>query len=101
MELDYEYYNKQSNEHDTSVEEDDIYETPCDVDNDDYGPIYTQPPTEVDEIYETLKGRNFLKLFHKDIKWVYFLCIFVIHIISVGLLGILVLENLELLLMVY
>jgi len=67
MELDYEYYNGQPDEHATSVEEDDIYETPCDDDNEDYGPIYTQPPTEVDKIYETLKRKNF-KVFRKDIK---------------------------------
>ena len=69
MELDYEYYTGQSDERATSVEEEDIYETPCD-DNEDYGPIYTQPPTEVDKIYETLEGKNFLKFFRKDIKWV-------------------------------
>ncbi|XP_065899762.1 sushi, von Willebrand factor type A, EGF and pentraxin domain-containing protein 1-like isoform X2 [Dysidea avara] len=67
MELDYEYYTGQSDERATSVEEEDIYETPCD-DNEDYGPIYTQPPTEVDKIYETLEGKSFLKFFREDIK---------------------------------
>lgn len=42
MELNYEYYNGQPDERATSV---DIYETPCDDDNEDYGPIYSYTTT--------------------------------------------------------
>ena len=103
MELDYEYYNGQSDEHATSVEEEDIYETPCD-DEEDYGPIYAKPPTEVDKIYEVLKGRNYLKLFHKDIKFVEYrylqFCDNLLNMYT-GLLSTLVLESLELSLIAY
>lgn len=40
----------------SSVEEEQIYDTPCE-DEDHYGPIYTEPPTEMNEIYETFKGK--------------------------------------------
>jgi len=44
-----------------------IYETPCD-DDEDYGPIYSEPPTEVEKIYETFEGKRFYKIFDRDIK---------------------------------
>lgn len=39
-----------------SVEEEPVYDTPCD-DEDNCGPIYTEPPTEIKKIYETFEGK--------------------------------------------
>ena len=44
-----------------------IYETPCEDDG-DYGPIYTEPPKEVEKIYETFEGKRFQKLYHHNIR---------------------------------
>ena len=44
-----------------------IYETPCEDDG-NYGPIYTEPPTEVEKIYETFEGKRFQKLHHHNIR---------------------------------
>ena len=44
-----------------------IYETPCEDDG-NYGPIYTEPPTEVEKIYETFEGKRFRKLYHQNIR---------------------------------
>jgi len=48
-------------------EEQKIYETPCE-DSDNYGPIYTEPPTKVEKIYEIFEGKRFPKLFHQNIR---------------------------------
>ena len=40
----------------TSVEEEQIYDTPCD-DEGDYGPIYTELPTEINRIYEKFEDK--------------------------------------------
>ncbi|XP_065899814.1 ephrin type-A receptor 4a-like [Dysidea avara] len=63
MESVYEYA-----EHAVNAMEDEqkIYETPCD--DEDYGPIYSKPPTQVEKIYETFEGKRFCKLFNRDIK---------------------------------
>jgi len=53
-----------------SIEEK-IYETTC-VDASDYGPIYIEPPTEVEKIYATFEGKRFQKLRHKEIKYFIF-----------------------------
>ena len=45
-----------------------IYETPC-KDDGDYGPIYTEPPTKVEKIYETFEGKRFRKLYHHNIRY--------------------------------
>ena len=68
MEMDYEYA-EQSDTRATSLEEDEekIYEMSYN-DNENHGPIYTEPPTEVEKIYETFEGKRFRKLFHKNIK---------------------------------
>ena len=50
------------------MEEEQIYETPCEDDG-DYGPIYTEPPTEVEKIYETFEGKSFHKLYHQNIRY--------------------------------
>ena len=49
------------------MEEEQIYETPCE-DDDDYGPIYTEPPMEMEKIYETFEGKRFCKLYHQNIR---------------------------------
>ena len=46
-----------------------IYETPCDDDG-NHGPIYAEPPTEIDKIFETFEGKKFHKIYHRDIRWV-------------------------------
>ena len=45
-----------------------IYDTPCE-DTGDYGPIYTEPPTVVEKIYETFEGKRFRKLYHQNIRY--------------------------------
>ena len=54
--------------HDQMEEEQKIYETPCEDDG-DYGPIYTEPPTAVEKIYETFEGKKFCKLYHQNIRY--------------------------------
>jgi len=44
-----------------------LYDIPCNDDH-DYGPIYTDPPTKVEKIYELFEGKKFHKLYHKDVK---------------------------------
>ncbi|XP_065899783.1 uncharacterized protein [Dysidea avara] len=44
-----------------------IYDTPCD-DDEDYGPIYTEPPNDLEKIYEITDGKRLRKLFHWNIK---------------------------------
>ena len=45
-----------------------IYDTSYEDDG-DYGPIYTNPPTAVEKIYETFEGKRFCKLFHQNIRY--------------------------------
>ena len=47
-------------------EEQKIYDTPCEDDN--YGPIYIQPPTKVEKVYEIFEGKRFSKLHRQNIK---------------------------------
>ena len=49
-------------------EEQKIYETPCD-DDDDCGPIYCEPPTEEEDLYAVFEGKKLQKLCHKDIRY--------------------------------
>ena len=42
----------------TSVEEEQIYETPY-GDEDDYVPVYDEPPNEMNQLYKTFKGKIF------------------------------------------
>ena len=44
-----------------------IYDTPCD-DDEDYGPIYTEPPNDLEKIYEIIDGKKLRKLFHWNIR---------------------------------
>ena len=48
-------------------EEQKIYDTPCD-DEEDYGPIYCEPPTEEEKLYATFAGRKLQKLYHEDVR---------------------------------
>ena len=54
---------------DLTIEEEEqkIYDMP-DEEDQDYGPIYTNPPTEEEEIYEIFMGKNINKLHHKNIR---------------------------------
>ena len=66
-------------EHDTSLpgsnnevvvsmeEEQNIYETLSD-NEEDYGPIYSEPPTEEEKLYAVFEGKKLQKLCHKDIR---------------------------------
>ena len=56
--------------HDGAQVEDEqkIYDTPSEDDG-DYGPIYTDPPTVVEKIYETFEGKSFRKLYHQNIRY--------------------------------
>ena len=51
-------------------EEQNIYDTPCD-DDQDYGPIYCEPPTEEEKLYAVFEGKTLLKLCYKDIRYAY------------------------------
>ena len=68
-------------EHDTSLldgspfevtvsmeEEQKIYDTPLD-DDQDYGPIYCEPPTEEEKLYAVFEGKKLQKLCHEDIRY--------------------------------
>ena len=46
-------------------EERKIYNIP---DDEDYGPVYTDPPFEEEEIYEIFKGKDINTLQHKNIR---------------------------------
>ena len=61
------------------MEEEQIYETPCE-DDDDYGPIYSEPPTEVEKIYDTFEGKRFRKLYHQNIRYLRRYCYIYIKI---------------------
>ena len=43
-----------------------IYETPCE-DEEDYGPVYQKPPSDEQKIYEEFEGKRLHKLFHNEI----------------------------------
>ena len=60
-------YVEHHNDDDQMEDEQKIYETPCEDDG-DYGPIYTEPPTAVEKIYETFEGKRFCKLYHQNIR---------------------------------
>ena len=49
-------------------EEQNIYDTPCD-DDEDYGPIYCEPPTEEEKLYAVFEGKRLQKLCHEDIRY--------------------------------
>ena len=48
-------------------EEQKIYETASD-NEEDYGPIYCEPPTEEEKLYAVFEGKKLQKLCHKDIR---------------------------------
>ena len=50
-------------------EEQKIYDTPCD-DDEDCGPIYCEPPTEEEELYAIFEDKALQKLYHKDIRYI-------------------------------
>ena len=50
-------------------EEQNIYDTPCD-DEEDYGPIYYEPPNEEEKIYAVFAGRKLQKLYREDVRYV-------------------------------
>ena len=52
-----------------------IYETPYE-DEENYGPIYSAPSSDEQQIYEEFEGKRFRKLYHREIKYVW-LCIIV------------------------
>jgi len=67
MEEVYTYVTEQESNSSQIEDEENIYETPCeDVGN--CGPIYTEPPREVEKIYETFEGKRFRKLLHQNIR---------------------------------
>ena len=48
--------------------EQEIYETPFE-DEDSYGPIYYEPPSNLQKIYEEFEGKRFRKLYHHQIRF--------------------------------
>ena len=51
-----------------SIEEEQrIYDTPCD-DEQDYGPIYCEPPNEEEKLYAVFEGKRLQNLYHEDIR---------------------------------
>ena len=54
----------------TSLEtEKQIYDEPFEIER-DYGPIYHEPPSNVNKIYEEIEKGNIPKINHDDIRWV-------------------------------
>ena len=49
-------------------EEQKIYDTPCDGDE-DCGPIYGEPPTEEERLYAVFEDKNLQKFDHQDIRY--------------------------------
>ena len=49
-------------------EEQKIYDTPCD-DDEDCGPIYCEPPSKEEDLYAVFEGKRLHKLCHKDIRY--------------------------------
>ena len=70
----YEYDSNLYNSHYEMVvsmeDEQKIYDTPCD-DDEDCGPIYCEPPTEEEELYAIFEGKRLQKLYCKDIRYTY------------------------------
>ena len=61
-------FNGSTNEVAVSMEEEQkIYETLSD-NEEDYGPIYCEPPTEEEKLYAVFEGKKLHKLCHKDIR---------------------------------
>jgi len=50
-------------------DEQQIYDTPFE-DEDSYGPIYYEPPSNLQKIYEEFEGKKFRKLYHHEIRFV-------------------------------
>ena len=46
-----------------------IYQTPFE-DEESYGPIYYEPPSNLQKIYEEFEGKGFHKLHHHEIRFV-------------------------------
>jgi len=44
-----------------------IYETPCE-DEEDYGPLYCEPPSDEEKIYVEFEGKRFRKLYHREVE---------------------------------
>ena len=61
-------YAVQNNDDIQMEDEQNIYEAPCE-DDDDYGVIYAEPPKAVERIYEMFENKRFCKLYHKDIRY--------------------------------
>jgi len=54
--------------------EKEIYETPFE-DEESNGPIYYEPPSNLQKIYEEFEGKRFRKLYHRQIRFdITFLC---------------------------
>ena len=52
----------------TDEEEQKIFDIP-DEDDKNYGPVFTNPPAEEEEIYETLKSKNITTLHRRNIRY--------------------------------
>ena len=46
--------------------EEEIYNTPYE-DDENYGPVYCEPPLDEQKIYAEFEGKRFCKLYHKEI----------------------------------
>ena len=46
-----------------------IYDEPFEV-NEDYGPIYHEPPSNVNKIYEQFEGKKIHKINHHEVRFV-------------------------------
>ena len=66
MEQTHDYTASQPNYFVLLEEEQNIYETPCEDGN--YGPIYIEPPTKVEKVYEIFEVKRFSKLNRQNIK---------------------------------
>ena len=44
-----------------------IYDTPYE-DEENYGSIYSVPPSDIQKIYEEFEGKKLCKLYHTDLK---------------------------------
>ena len=63
-------------------EEQNIYDTPFD-DDEDYGPIYCEPPTEEEKLYAVFEDKKLPKLCHKDIRYIIYIIYIYIYIMYV------------------
>ena len=55
-------YVAQNNDTVQMKDEKNIYESPCNDDDDDYVLIYAEPPKAVEQIYELFENKSFCKL---------------------------------------